>query len=340
MKTFRTSVLRLLAVLFAFSAVAAMTSSGPSVSRSEPTLFDHHVHLLSPDLVKDWKSLGVPFSRPDEFYSAVPKDVAEGRVKKAFVLSMAYLYGSDWFAELKFGPKKELESVRRENDFIANVVASNSEKLIGFCSVNPQKEYAFEELERCSRKKGMKGVKLHLLNSGVELGDNGHISGLRKIFGWAERDRVPLMIHLNAYDPMGPSEMAEAFANLLAAFPDLEVYIAHLGGSGGYSERGRKILRAFVDRIAKDKSFSTMNINFEISAVVLLLESDGVEPPSEEQLALLTNDLRDLGLERIVFGTDHPSFAAGHYLETLRDKLGLNTAEIETIISNKGALMK
>ncbi|QQS42895.1 MAG: amidohydrolase family protein [Acidobacteriota bacterium] len=306
----------------------------------ETALFDHHTHILSPDLIRDWKSLGVPFSRPDEFYSSLPKDVSEGRVKKAFALSMAYLYGSEWFGALKFSPEKELEAVRRENDFVAGIVKSNPKKLVGFCSANPAKDYALNEFKRCTAKPEMEGVKLHLLNSMVSVGSEEHMARLRALFAWAEKERVPMMIHLNAYDPAGPSEMANAFAKELAGYPDLEVYIAHLGGSGGYSDRGRKILRAFVERLKKDEAFAAMDLRFEISAVVLTEVSEEVEPPTDDQLKLLAEDLSELGLERIVFGTDHPSFSADAYRKTLREKLPLKEAEIEKILANRGRAMK
>ncbi|MCO6511379.1 MAG: amidohydrolase family protein [Aridibacter famidurans] len=303
-------------------------------------LFDHHTHILSPDLIRDWKSLGIPFSRPDEFYTSLPKDVAEGRVKKAFALSMAYLYGSEWFGALKLTPEKELEAVRRENDFVAGIVKSNPKKLVGFCSANPARDYALDEFKRCTAKPEMKGVKLHLLNSGISVGNESHLAKLRQLLKWAEKERAPMMIHLNAYDPAGPAEMANAFAKELAAFPELEVYIAHLGGSGGYSDRGRKILRAFVERIKEDRKLRKMHLKFEISAVVLTEVSEEVEPPTEEQLKLLAADLRELGLERIVFGTDHPSFSADAYRKTLRDKLPLERAEIDGILANRGRAMK
>lgn len=306
----------------------------------ERALFDHHAHILSPDLIRDWKSLGVPFSRSDQFYSSLPKDVAEGRVTKAFALSMAYLYGSEWFGALKLSPEDELAAVRRENDFVAGVVKAHPDKLVGFCSANPARDYALEEFKRCTRLPGMKGVKLHLLNSGVSVVNEAHLAKLRQLLKWAEKERVPMMIHLNAYDPAGPSEMANAFAKELAAVKDLEAYIAHLGGSGGYSDRGRKILRAFVDRIGEDESLRKMDLRFEISAVVLTEVSEEVEPPTEEQLKLLADDLRELGLERVVFGTDHPSFSADAYRKTLREKLPLKPLEIDKILANRGGAMK
>ncbi|HUF05358.1 MAG TPA: amidohydrolase family protein [Aridibacter sp.] len=306
----------------------------------ERVLYDHHAHILSPDLVRDWKSLGVPFSRPDEFYSALPPDLSAGRVKRAFALSMAYLYGSRWFGELKLSPEKELEAVRRENDFVAGVLKAEPKKLVGFCSANPSRDYALEEFKRCTKLPGMRGVKLHLLNSGVNTGDKEHLSRLRSVLAWAEEERVPMMIHLNAYDPAGASEMALAFAKELAAVPKLEVYIAHLGGSGGYSDRGRKILRAFFERIKEDEKLAAMDLKFEISAVVLTEVSEEVEPPTNEQLKLLAGDLREVGLDRVVFGTDHPSFSAEAYRKTLREKLPLKPEEIDRIFANRGRAMK
>ncbi len=41
-------------------------------------MVDHHVHILSPTLVADWKTLGVPFSRPDSVYTSAPPACSKG----------------------------------------------------------------------------------------------------------------------------------------------------------------------------------------------------------------------------------------------------------------------
>jgi hypothetical protein len=92
-------------------------------------LVDHHVHLLSPGLLRDWKSLGVNFSRPDSMYvsaaSLLGNPAATGsgptaRLAGAVLLPMAHLYGrSDIRGPLRLTLAAEQAAVQRENDHVA-----------------------------------------------------------------------------------------------------------------------------------------------------------------------------------------------------------------------------
>jgi len=50
------------------AATSQTTGNPPPPALHGPGIVDHHVHVLGPDVLRDWKSLGVPFSRPDPVY--------------------------------------------------------------------------------------------------------------------------------------------------------------------------------------------------------------------------------------------------------------------------------
>ncbi|HSE98877.1 MAG TPA: amidohydrolase family protein [Blastocatellia bacterium] len=303
--------------------------------------FDHHVHLLSPDLVRDWKSLGVPFSRPDSFYSSASVVLEERKVEKAFILSMAYLYGSRWFQRLESSAEKEHERVRRENNFIASVVRASPKRLAGFCGVHPMRPYALAELRRCREELGLAGIKLNFLNSGIDLTNSEHLDRLKEIFALAQDQATPILIHLNALDQGMARRAVDTLVNeLISKYPKAEVYIAHLGGFGGYSAGIEVIVKAFIAHLGKGGALEGRAIFFELSAVALREASEGVEPPNEERLKQMASDLRKLGLHRVLFGSDHPVFNPQEYARTLRDKLQLNNHEIEQILNNEAPLLK
>jgi predicted TIM-barrel fold metal-dependent hydrolase len=54
-------------------------------------------------------------------------------------------------------------------------------RLVGFCSFNPLKDYAVEELNRCSKLSGMIGLKLHFGNSRVDIRRPDHLEKLRAV---------------------------------------------------------------------------------------------------------------------------------------------------------------
>lgn len=302
---------------------------------------DHHIHLLSPELVRDWKSLGVPFSRPDSFYSSVSSALNEAGIEAAVVLSMAYLYGSERFQRLDSDVEKEYDRVRHENDFIASVVRRSPKKVAGFGSVHPMRPYALGEIRRCWDELGLAGLKLHLLNSEVDLADKGHVDRLAEIFGWAQEKGVPLMLHLNAVGGSHPAKNVEILVrDLINKHPKVEIYIAHLGGSGGYGAQVQEVLKAFIANLNDGGMLKGSRIFFEISAVVLRESSEGVEPPNEERLTQLASDLRGLGLHRVLFGSDHPVFNSQAYARTLREKSFLRQEEVRRILTNEAPVLR
>ena len=79
-------------------------------------------------------------------------------IRRAVVLSTAYIFEQ---------PSRQVdaaaEKLRRENDWTSHQVAQFPDRLIGFCGLNPLKDYALEELARCAADPNLRrGLKLHL----------------------------------------------------------------------------------------------------------------------------------------------------------------------------------
>jgi len=328
--------------LFILQPTCSQTESPVTIDGSKTQArFDHHVHLLSPHLVRDWKSLGVPFSRPDDFYSSASTVLEQRKIDKAFILSMAYLYGSRWFQQIESHSEKEHEWVRRENDFIASVVRAAPNRLVGFGSVHPLRPYALTEIRRFHDELGLVGLKLHLYNSGIDLTHKDHLERLRQIFALAEEKAMPVILHLNAIEGDSRKENVDILIReLIGKHPRSQIYIAHLGGSGGYSGRVGEVLNAFISHLDKGGALEDREIFFEMSAVVLKETSEEVEPPGEERLRQLAFDLRRLGLHRVLFGSDHPVFNPQEYAETLQQKMNMKAEEIQQILSNEAPALK
>src|SRR5580693_7334384 len=115
-------------------------------------LIDHHQHLMSP------QALSV-FSAPKAITAAdlIAKMDAAG-IDRAVVLSAAYGYSNPF----KNPGPDEYARVRAENDWVSKQVAAYPGRLTGFCSVNPLRDYALQEIELCSKDSNlMTGLKLH-----------------------------------------------------------------------------------------------------------------------------------------------------------------------------------
>lgn len=299
-------------------------------------LADHHVHVLSPRLVGDWKSLGVPFSRPDEFYSSTAPLFERG-VERALLLSMAYLYGSEDFREMGLSPEDERERVRGENDFVAGLARATPERLVAFGAVDPMRPYAAEEARRCLDEAGMKGLKLHLLNSGVDLANGEHVARLASVVGVARERKAPVLIHLGTVEEGEGERYVETLLRDVAG--GVELYVAHLGGSGGYGAGAEEVMEAFARRIGPGGAFAGAPVFFEVSAVVLVEESYDAQPPDRVRLERLAEDLRAVGLERVLFGSDHPVFDAQDYAHVLKERMALSAEEVERVLANRAPVL-
>lgn len=295
-------------------------------------LFDHHVHLLSPRLVEDWKALGVPFSRPDSVYTSIAPVLAQG-VEGAFVLSMGYLYSSARFRqEHQLDADQEYGGVRRENDHVAAQVGRAPERLVGFCGVNPRRPYALAELGRCRDSLRLGGVKLHLASSDVDPTDSAHVAAVAAVARWTEAAGLPLLLHLDPRRPdLDPGHLEPLLAAVIDRHPALRVIIAHLGGSGGYDDRTRAVFRMLARRTAGRPG----GVWFELSAVVLARASEGVPPTTADEAARLAADLEEAGLDRILMGSDYPVFSADTYAVSLRERVALGADAWARILGNR-----
>lgn len=105
------------------------------------------------------------------------------------VLSVGYS-----FADERKGLTDPDRLAREENDWTSAQVARNAPRLIGFCSANPLREAALQELERCLGLPGMTGIKLHLGNSGISLRDPAHLARVQQVFSLANRRHAPVLV--------------------------------------------------------------------------------------------------------------------------------------------------
>src|SRR5206468_8526413 len=121
-------------------------------------------------------------------------------IKHGVVLSVAY-----WFGNPAIKVENEYAKVRDENDWVGLQTAKYPDRLVAFCSFNPLRDYALEELDRCSKNPNIKGLKLHFGNSRVDVLDSQHVEKIREVFRMANERRLPIVVHLWAGPEYGPN---------------------------------------------------------------------------------------------------------------------------------------
>lgn len=293
-------------------------------------VYDHHVHVLSPALVERWKSLGVPFSKPDHAYSDIDSILSLNPAGGMSLVSMAYLWAVDGFSD-----SAERSRVAAENDFTAALARRHPGRLRAFCGVHPLRDYAADEVRRARRDGGMEGLKLHFGASEVDLRDPGHLARVRALFALASSEGMPVLLHLdNQSDAFLDEDAGLLIDSLLLPGPPVELILAHFGTSGGFGNRTRAILRRFIGALRDEPGLSRHTLRFDISAVALVEPAEQVPALTPEDFADLSGMLVELGLNRVVFGTDYPVFNTRAYLETLEKNLGLTREELMRIAGN------
>ena len=275
-------------------ALAAVLAGGPAQAQTGPVA-DHHQHVFSDEIIAlIGPGSGLVTLSAQEL---VPLLDAAG-IRKAVLLSTAYMYGS---------PKRKLEDeyarVRRENDWTAAQAARYPERLIAFCGIAPLKDYALEEIRRCGGNPGLKhGIKLHLGNSDVQLENPAHAARLAEVFAAANAQGMAILVHMRASignkRPYGAEQARIFLDKVLPAAPDVPVQVAHMAGTGpGFEDPPAREVLAELAQAVERKHPATGKLWFDVASIA----DRDITP---EAAALLAKRIRQVGVARVLYGTD------------------------------------
>jgi predicted TIM-barrel fold metal-dependent hydrolase len=309
--------------LASFSAAAAIVPW--FLAGAQTPLVDHHQHLSSPanTLVS-----GAPPARqlPGSAQDLIAYLDAAG-IQRAVVLSVAYQWGSPTRRI-----EDEYEKVKAENDWTSQQVALYPDRLRVFCSVNPLKPYALDEIARCASDERLRtGLKLHFGNSDVNVHDPNEVAQLQRVFRAANENGMPIIAHIHANfnnkRPYGRAEAAIFLDEILPAAPNVTVQIAHLAGAGPYDDATDSAAAVFAEAIARHDPRTT-RLYFDVSGI-------GIVAMNAEQKSRMVARMRQLGLERILYGSDgaFPGFGPREYWTAFKT-LPLTESELRVITTN------
>jgi predicted TIM-barrel fold metal-dependent hydrolase len=290
-------------------------------------LVDHHQHLFSPEIA------GTAVEPLDAAGLVAYLDAAG--IRRAAVLSIAYQYGNP----NRPAVENEYARVKAENDWTSRQVARFPDRLRGLCGVNPLKDYALSELERCAADPFLRtGLKLHFGNSDVDLDNATHVEQLRRIFRAANSSRMAIVIHMRPSvtrrRPYGAKQAKTFLEQVLSEAPDVPVQLAHLTGAGSYDEPSTdEALSVFIDAIAKHDS-RMKHVYFDISGIA----GFGNWKDKADHIVMR---VRQIGLERILFGSDGARGGGLSPQDAWRNvtQLPFSDEEVRTIASNVAPYM-
>ena len=180
------------------------------------------------------------------------------------------------------------------NEYVAEYVAGDPGRLVGFASVDPARPDAIARLDHAVGELGLRGLKTGPIYQGFDpLSD----AALR-LFRRAEALRAPMLIHqATTFIRRGPLEWARPFLldAVARACPELRICAAHLGHP--WSEELMVVLRKHPHLYSDVSALHTrpVQLYFALQSAVEYRVTD-----------------------RILFGTDYPFATAGQMLVALR----------------------
>lgn len=317
------------------SSFGAMLVAGavlPATLSAQSPVIDYHQHLFSPEAAR---LVTGNANSPGISARDVVTLLDSAGIRRALVLSVAYTWGKASRATVD----DEYNHVKAENDWTAQQVAQYPDRLRAFCSINPLRPYAIDELTRCKNYPQLRhGLKLHFGNSDVDLDNRENVAQARRIFEAANRYGMAIVVHMRTSLDLRRrygAGAARVFLNeILAAAPDVPVQIAHLAGSGGYAADTDSALSVFTDAIAK-RDPRMKNVWFDATAVV----RSGMTTAELQQIALR---IRQLGTERVLYGSDAAASPLAYPQAGWKafQRLPLTAAEFGVIANNVAPYMR
>ncbi|MDQ2945639.1 MAG: hypothetical protein M3Y27_06810 [Acidobacteriota bacterium] len=149
-------------------------------------------------------------------------------IDRAVVLSAAYGFSNPF----KNPGPDEYVRVRAENDWVSQQVARYPRRLTDFCAVNPLRDYALREIERCSKDPNLRsGLKLHFGNCDVNLDIEEHVERTRAVFAAANVHGMSIVVHarpnIDHHRPYGAKQARVFLERLLPAALDISAFWRH-----------------------------------------------------------------------------------------------------------------
>ncbi len=256
-------------------------------------IIDYHQHLYSPQA----GARSSPGSKGiDADYLVAQLDAAG--ISRAVVLSVAYSFSNPNKAPVP----NEYAHVMDENNWTSAQVAKYPHRLLGFCSVNPLRPYALQEIARCAKDPNLRtGLKLHFGNSDVNVDNPDHLARVQRVFRAANEHHMAIVVHMHAnidhHRPYGAKEARIFLTQLLPEAPDVVVQIAHLTGGGGYDDSGTDAALSVFIKAIEQKDPRIKNVYFDVCGIA-------IPGMWEDKADLVVTRIRQIGTNRLIYGSD------------------------------------
>ena len=257
---------------------------------------DYHAHPIfysalkqDPPLYMAAKHFRVkPEAFPADLQGMV-RHMDEANVEKAVIMPLDTSASGHW----------AFKGEKLTNDEVAGFVRQYPDRFIGYGSVDPRREDAAQETERCVRELGLRGMKFHPAAVGLYPNDEKYFY---PIYEKCVELGVPVQSHCGTtglYFTKIKHTMPVYYDDVAVDFPTLKLVLLHYG-IGGWHEQAMAV------------AFRHPNVYLDIS---------GASPrviPKELLLAANTPFYQN----KILFGTDYPFVGMAQWFATYNKVAG------------------
>lgn len=299
------------------------------VENSTIYVYDSHVHLMSPELVRDWKEMGIPFSRSAATYTDVDTILSLNEAERMDLIGMGYVYTNPEY----YQGEDAQDRLIAENNYLIDAALKHPKRITPYIAIDPLKAHAITELDRCYGKYHQIGVKLHFSTSQVYLTEPAHLVEVRSLFEAIAAYQLPVLLHFdNWHSKFGRPDLELLVDSILTDLPPVHLQIAHFGTSGGFNDKTRRFLDAYIALRKEGRIPDQHKIKLDISAVALDKDSEGVSKLSKAEFGILRQYVEKIGFSNIVFGSDYPLYTSRDYMRVLQKQLEITDDELKIIM--------
>lgn len=194
-----------------------------------------------------------------------------------------------------FGGKAKLAGIWVDDRDVADYVAQDPARLMGFLSVDPTQDGWEEELQHGHAELGLRGVKLLPMYAGFRVDDDS----LTPLWEYADRHSLPVLLHTGTtFIAQAPLEctLPRSIEPVAVKYPNVKFILAHLGHpyEGECVATIRKHPNVYAD-------VSALHYRpFQLYQSLMLVQEYGV-------------------WNKVLFGTDFPFTTVNASMEGIRD---------------------
>lgn len=308
---------------------------------SGPLLVDVHMHLYETKQEGEWWKGGYEIFEygedPDRTfgpYSGDVEDAVAALGEAGFAHGIAVnLFAQDLFREEALSRLPADIDAQERAEAVGRIEAGMAERLRSFnhwlldsvaflpqitayVAVDPWTLTPDENVAhlREMAERGARGIKLHPVVQKFEPGD----PRMHPIYEACREMGLTVLSHTGSAKGGEKFAEPEAFVEVLRAFPELSVVLAHLGGGN------------WRQTVALADAFP--QIAFDLCEII---EWTGKEKaPTRDDLAQM---IARVGPERVLFGTDFPWYELGRGVDLVMDLPVLSTGQKEAILGENAA---